>query len=405
MKTRESRIRNERGATLILVGASLILLFGVTALAIDVGMIMDARAEARRAAEAGALAGASIFQSPPATGIVAAATGRAKEYAGYNTLRQTPVDSASEVFVTVLTDSNRVRVRVQRDSVPTFFARVLGFNAVRIQGTAAAEVFISNTGPCVKPLALPDMWEEMGEDGDGDRIWDSTEVWMFNSGVDRYEKFDPSSASNTQTGYGSGWRNNRDAYTDDQGRPVKIKMADPGQTGNPSVFYPFRFVGNNGASDYARDLAGCRDLDLTLTYDIEPGNMTGPTFDAIADVLCRDLSATYDPSTNTVDNVDPQYGDWRNSPRVFHLPLYHPGQITGSGMTSIQFNDMGVLFLENPFQNGNASLNCNSNGKKWTGRQPDFIVGRFLYYAQGGAPTGTPTGGTGALTRVLRLVE
>ncbi len=53
--------KNRRGVSLVLAAVSLTALCGVGAIAVDLGMLLRARADAQRAAEAGALAGASAF--------------------------------------------------------------------------------------------------------------------------------------------------------------------------------------------------------------------------------------------------------------------------------------------------------------------------------------------------------
>ena len=58
-------VRNDRGATIVLVALMLAALLGIAALAIDVGMLYNARAEAQRAADAAALAGAGSLLAVP----------------------------------------------------------------------------------------------------------------------------------------------------------------------------------------------------------------------------------------------------------------------------------------------------------------------------------------------------
>ena len=55
-------LRNERGASIVLVSVMMAALMGMAALAIDLGMLRKARAEAQRAADAAALAGADAFR-------------------------------------------------------------------------------------------------------------------------------------------------------------------------------------------------------------------------------------------------------------------------------------------------------------------------------------------------------
>ena len=53
-----SRLRDERGMTLVMVATGMLAFLSATAFAVDVGMFMVARTESQRAADAGALAGA-----------------------------------------------------------------------------------------------------------------------------------------------------------------------------------------------------------------------------------------------------------------------------------------------------------------------------------------------------------
>src|SRR4051794_23765629 len=54
---------NERGQTLLLACVSMIVLLSMAALAVDVSMFYVARTEAQRAADAAALAGATVFST------------------------------------------------------------------------------------------------------------------------------------------------------------------------------------------------------------------------------------------------------------------------------------------------------------------------------------------------------
>jgi hypothetical protein len=56
---------NERGATIIVVALSMLALLSMMALAVDVGMLLTARAEAQRAADSAALAGAGALIFEP----------------------------------------------------------------------------------------------------------------------------------------------------------------------------------------------------------------------------------------------------------------------------------------------------------------------------------------------------
>src|SRR5262245_46730713 len=88
-----NRIPNSRGrfgdrsGALALVALMLIILLGAAALSVDLGMLLAARTEAQRAADAGALSGAlSLMEAP---GDEDRARQMAMEYAGINNIRGT----------------------------------------------------------------------------------------------------------------------------------------------------------------------------------------------------------------------------------------------------------------------------------------------------------------------------
>ncbi len=60
-----NRVRDERGAAMVLVAVSLVVLLGMVALAVDLGMLLEARTESQRVADSAALAGAGWLLTPP----------------------------------------------------------------------------------------------------------------------------------------------------------------------------------------------------------------------------------------------------------------------------------------------------------------------------------------------------
>src|SRR5690242_13083908 len=108
--------KNERGVTLALVAIMIFMMLGMSALAIDYGMVKAAKAEAQRAADAGALAGASAFLELAKTdlSVGSVATARAKEFAAKNEIHRVAVDPNSEVNVVVTPADEKVKVTVTR---------------------------------------------------------------------------------------------------------------------------------------------------------------------------------------------------------------------------------------------------------------------------------------------------
>ena len=438
------RIRNERGATIALVAVSLTAMLGMGALAIDMGMLMKARADAQRAADAAALAGASAYQGAKPLDAVDSALVRAKRLVGSNYVGGTMVDTLgasttvngtrtvlqmNEAVVVAIPDSEKVRVIVRRAAVGTFFGRILGFANVPISAKAAAIAATSGAGKCVKPFAIPDLWHDVDDDVDlaANRLEDlgpgqgqGGEEWGFDAG-DSYVRY--GSATGTPTGLGSSWRNcatcyyksdkgnPKSLYWDDYGRPIVLKRSNPQQTIAPSFFQPWVLPGSDpGAQDYRDNISTCSTVEVKLNveyttdasadtsaYDNKPGNMIGPTKQGMDELISKDPDACWaeasDPnhagylrgsvkklSQTGQCNVD--YPGWESSPRVALVPLFDPAQ-AGTGKTKLKFNNLAMIFIEDQKSRHEA------------------VVARFLYFAKGTSADDD----AGSLVKTLRLVE
>jgi Flp pilus assembly protein TadG len=88
----QSILRNQRGATAILVGLCLFSLIGFGALAVDIGHLCVARNELQNAADAGALAGARFLYNDDGTAVNTGANQIARDAAMANMSEQNPVE-------------------------------------------------------------------------------------------------------------------------------------------------------------------------------------------------------------------------------------------------------------------------------------------------------------------------
>jgi len=427
MLAHRSLIRNTRGQSLALIALSMIVVLAMAALAVDLGMLIKTRAEAQRTADAAALAGASAFLSGPALAHVQDAIDRSLEVAANNYVDANYVDTTgqtqqvvggstwaytTEATVEVVPNDALVRVTINRPNVGTWFAEVLGIQLVPVLGRAAAVAAVTGSARCVKPFAVPDIWDENSAvrsggpyfetgDTDGDMEWDWTEHWVFDdatspyNGTDYYEAYDPNVASGTQTGYGSPWRNgNGSGIVDDYGRTMIIKAQSPSAALGPGFFYPWRLPGLQGASDYFDAIVGCpvpTSVSVGVPYDVETGNMVGPTRQAIDSLISMDPNAQWSQVLGQVTGWNTTlYGtDWRNSPRVIKVALMDPHQVIDihdGGHTNVTFNNFALLFLE---------------GFQGSGNQAP-LGARFLWFVSG---TGNPGVAPGSLVRTLQLVE
>ena len=126
------RFRRDEGATLPLVALLLVVLLGLTAFGVDLGWIYLNASRIQRAADAGALAG--VIRMPtdfPQATADAKATTKANTY-------EDGVDNAVVTVSKVTGQPNQLDVTVT-DTIPTFFARVLGFETVTISRKARGE--------------------------------------------------------------------------------------------------------------------------------------------------------------------------------------------------------------------------------------------------------------------------
>jgi Flp pilus assembly protein TadG len=338
----QTRLRDDRGMTLVMVATGMLAFLSATALAVDVGMFMVARTESQRAADAGALAGAVALgyndpndrsaTGPAVRNAIAAAT------AGDNNVvnRQVSVLPEDVTFPT----PTQVRVRVQRSSMrgnplSTFFAPIFGINTVNIGAEATAEAQPANAMTCVKPFTVPDKWIEMQTPP-----WDPTDTFDV---VDN--KKNPLANPDIYIPLGTTGYTGYNAQTD-KGALITLK-AGTGNNIYPSIYFPYSMGGITGAAEYEENIAGCNTLmmgfdDLLLA---EPGNMVGPTRSGMDTLIAKDPSARWDEYENKViSTMSP-------SPRVVAIPLFDPvfydiGKQNGRNADFKVVNYMGFFIEE-----------------------------------------------------------
>jgi hypothetical protein len=157
-QARRIRLDGRRsGAVIVVVAITLVLIVGMAAFAIDTGMLLSARADAQRAADAAALASLTAFLDAPYSTRAEVAEQRGTLYATRNQLLHEDITDSevSIVLVSSTMQSLRVRATVRRDAVPTFFAGIWGIKTLPVSALAEAEVARTGKVDCVKPLGLP----------------------------------------------------------------------------------------------------------------------------------------------------------------------------------------------------------------------------------------------------------
>jgi Putative Flp pilus-assembly TadE/G-like len=401
----------ERGVTLVVMALMLSLALGMSALAIDYGMIKSATAEAQRAMDAAALAGASAFvgSQPAGFSFDSAARSRAKYYAGKHQVHRIFVNPdpppAGNLTVDVDLAAQKVTATYSGNNIPLLFAKTFGTNTMTVRALAAAHVEATNTATCVKPVALPDQWDNRttalkkgSEDPNGDHIWNyddknkngvwdegEAEQWAFN-GSDVYDSTSNGLGTSFRDSYGTG----SNIKTKDFGRQILVASFSSKDGTVPSFYLTWgnKPEDNNVPDIQTRILSGCDPVDLSKKYSASNGAKV-PTGQAWDDLIAKDAGATWDDVHNKII-PSAQFPDPNSSPRVVIVGLYHPGLYNScSACNDFQFNNLAKIFLE--------KRPCTGNGEC---KQP--LTGRFLGFAEGGGPSGQPVG---TLVKHLVLIK
>lgn len=336
----------ERGATLVLVGIAIAALLSVVAVAVDIGMILNARSEAQRAADAAAMAGAGhlLFANEDDPG----ARAEAETFGEQNDVHSQAVEIDPDDDVEVDLGELKVRVTVHRDGVRggpvgTWFASIFGVENVDISAVAAAKVVPAGSAGCTKPFIVPDRFADV----DGNEIYNE----------DGGDWYDPE-----VTGYGTDFANgDGQGYDNDVGRLIIMKDGNSGgnadEEPHPGWYYPFDIPQTEeglcsggeegqGAQCYEWAIKNCHPK-IYEVGDIvvkENGAMVGPTKQGVEDLVALDPDAVWDESCSCV--VGSKWGDnWAASPRYGIMMAFDPSIPYDPGKNELTItNIMGVWF-------------------------------------------------------------
>lgn len=396
-------VRNEDGAALVFFALIVLTLLGIFALAVDVGSAMNARSEAQRTADAAALAGAGLFQKYGGSKTPAQIDPLARDTAlHFATVNHVGVAQISEpdVDVQVWPDERRVGVEI-RGEAPLYFARFLGVRNLPVRAYAEARVMGAAAASCVKPLAIPDLWQSGATTSP---VYNFPEYSAWDGGFnpargDRYKPWDGTLTDFDATGFGapvrndvSNWQGNR--YQHDNGRKVIIKTGShahgPNDTEVPtfplnasdhflldmnSDRTPIPGVDCNSGSPVERNICQCNNTPIPIGGQVqkEPGNMSS-TIRGMRKLIDADPTLRWDNVTQRV--VDAHGNHVTESPRLIKVVLYDPTTASTDPNGMLDVVNVGLIFLEGFDGNGN-----NRNA-----------LGRFIQFASGsGAGTGTTT--------------
>ena len=317
----QTRLRDERGMTLVMVATGMMAFLSATMLAVDVGMMMVARTESQNAADAGALAGAVALgfddyndRTPTGPAVRnAIAAGTAVDNGVINA--QTSVLAEDVTFPA----TTQIRVRVQRsgargNAVSTFFAPIFGIDTIDVGAEATAEVSPANAMTCVKPFTVPDKWIEMQTPP-----WDPDDTFDV---VDNKGK--PLANPDIYIPIGQTGYTGYNAVTD-RGTLITLK-AGTGTNIAPSFYFPFAIGGVSGASEYRGNIGSCNTtVHGFATLLLEPSRATWSARRARAwTISSRWIRRRYwDTSNNKVGLIDAPEPARRRDPALRSRLLRH----------------------------------------------------------------------------------
>lgn len=186
MKTHEKiflRIRDDKGATAILVALLMVVLVGIIALAVDTGYLFTKKTELQNVADAASLAGArqlgAIYQTmsyeeqqayvcdPSAIIAVVQEVAGKNQAEGTVTINDIKIgdwNTNTKTFTEKLAQPDAVWVRAAREdtgAVNTFFAGIFGINAVDVSADAIAALTGQSTadpGDLELPIGISRYW-------------------------------------------------------------------------------------------------------------------------------------------------------------------------------------------------------------------------------------------------------
>lgn len=359
-----TKLHDERGAILIQVAACLLGLMAFSAIVIDQGAVWVSRGQLQNAADAGALAGALTLTAD----ITQTANARAAAIAtaSVNSVwGQYPVAADIVVSPLMLTcpdgTPSCIRVDVFRggkdrngvvhtNTIPTFFARLVGINSQSMWATATAEVERGNASNCLKPWFIPDLWQERSVPANQ----------TFNPGVDIYTPPNP--------GPGTGYS------TSNIGTVVTLANGDPGSAIAPSVYFQADIDGN-GAANYLDNIENCNGIIKEINPNTPPSCPLGAADPGCVNfkngrdpvksaqgaqyLINQDLSATVDSHGVVSNSCAPNctgYPGRLMSPRIVPVALFDPAAYAAigspSGNQTLPIINIMAFFIQSTVSSG-----------------------------------------------------
>jgi hypothetical protein len=316
-----SRIRGDKGASLIQVALAIVVLAGFCAFVLDQGVVLWSRGEAQNAADAGALSGA-IARAFDETADPPAAGGLAETAARSVALLNSVGDAGGTATVNVLfspttpcpafaAGAKCTRVDVFRDgsngstTLPAYFANIFGITSQQTRASAVAWSKAGNAVNCMRPFAVTDKYLENGPAANN--TTDAFDRWLKVGPnavqIGTPDLYVPPDTTSTGTGY---------TVQVDLGTPVLLKGGNNPNSASgpvtPGWFLPLQLPDGaggyvEGASKFSDAISHCSGNGVVKIGDYLPtetGAMIGPTKMGVDDLIALDPGASWNTSTKTI---------------------------------------------------------------------------------------------------------
>lgn len=313
--------RRKHAQMLVTITLALPVLIAVLGLGFDFSLHYYHWMLLQKAADAGALAGASQLKGTPPSGTVNAnVVACAQLYACYNGAGVQPsgvcplggpactASPGEPITVTPAGDGRSVMVSIRRE-VPYYFLRFVGHTSGPVAAMARAGVLPTSASCNIAPVGLP------------------CQAGCTDKGC--YGTASPGSGDSTCGG----------AYVADGENPsagsvVRLK-SDGTVTGLPGNWEPLA-LGGSGGSVFRKNMAGGYRGMISAGEQIstETGNVVGPTMQGFADRMTGH-------TLNTTVPASPSPGD----PQVVLVPLVDYTQATKGGKTQVPVLDFIMMYI------------------------------------------------------------
>ena len=331
---RGRQLLSEQGAILIQTALASVLLLGMCAFVVDLGMVYVSRNQAQNAADAGALSGAVSLAFDGSSTPSATAGHSAWATAHLNNVWGEP---PAIVITTPYSGApcpdyatSCVRVDIYRDgthgssTLPRFFSSIFNGAVSRTRASAVAWAGAGNASECLKPWAVADKWLERNPTA---VPWTPTSTFDPTGGTP--DEYAPPTATDPGTGF---------TLAADLGVEIKLKVGSPHEAINPGWFQALDLTGGGGSA-YRANISGCAGVTYKIgdTIAKENGNMVGPTGQGTKDLIDLDPDADWDPVAKRIVNscVDPPYScstpGLTQSPRVVAIPIFDLAEYMSTG--------------------------------------------------------------------------